>query len=169
MSFLEILGDLAGTEGMGAGSSGQMGNIVRQGLSEGLSANAMLRGLKDNNIGIRRGNFLGLVSDIRASIASGRSAEGVDPFQLINRQSVGTSTASRVGVYRSNVTMRFRGPAVGGERMIESTTFTVTHESILRPIDVINAAREIWSTHSDLYDSQLLDSEYSGTVMNPGL
>jgi hypothetical protein len=168
MSFIDLAGQLSGAQGAGASSSGLLGSVVRQGLSEGLSANTMLTGLQSQGIGIRRGNFLALVSDVRASNAAGLAAQGASLTSNIPLEAVGQVSTGRQGIYRSNVTMRFRGPAVSGERMVESTTFTVTHESLLRPVDIINAARDIWSVHSDLYDSQLLDSEYTGTIYNPG-
>jgi len=168
MSFIELAQDLAGAEGSGATGSGLLGTVVRQGLNEGLPANQILSGLSESGIGIRRANGLALVRDIRASIAATEAAAGLDPLTQIPAQTIGQVSTGRQGVYRSNVTMRFRGPAVNGERMIESSTFTITSDSVLRPIDVINAARDIWSTHSDLYDSELLDTEYTGTVFNPG-
>lgn len=167
--FGEIISDLEGAWGEGDVDRSVLSGVVRAGLEEGLSGNAIQRGLSDAGLGVRRGVLQDLVRTIRAELAIGAAPPPVSLTELPDRNNIARVAEGREGTFRSQILITYRNAIGDGEYAIERTVFSVSSDTLMTPQDALGIAQEIWQTNSAMYgDRQLYGLEYTGTLQNMG-
>lgn len=144
---------------------GYLASLVTQGLTEGLSANAMLRDFQQAGIGIRRANFLQLVGEVRSAQAgrdvwstlAGNSIPEAGAFSTWSGGSANTY------LYRTTVYAR---SGIPGEKSVTSLNFDVLSSEPITPDEAVRRARNQFDSGSvTTYGS---DQEYLGGEVRGG-
>ena len=138
MAFLDILSSLGDVADAGANRT-WMASLVRQGLTEGLSANAMLGAIKTAGLGIRRQSFLQLTGEVRASMAREDQWATMPYDQVPGPELMQEWTGGRAETYLYRLSKLVRR-TVGGELTVERQGFNVLTRSPIAPNDAVAIA-----------------------------
>lgn len=113
--------------------------FIVQGLEEGLSGNAILRGLQEAGAGMNRGTFFQMVGEIRGAIGAREELQGLDYGAIPEGSSYSTWRAGAGDQYATFVTSYVR-PV--GSLDIEQRYYTHITNDPHSPQDAIDAAQD---------------------------
>jgi hypothetical protein len=166
MTFLESISEVgaADTEGIGATRS-QLGSLVSQGLSEGLSGRTMLSVLQENGLGVRRGDFYDLLGEVRAAQSMGETWSSL-PLDLVPDESVATVwTGGATNTYLYRVRMYIREGGSEGMGFYQGN-FDVVTDELITPAEALERAADQFNSgvSSDNYPNQELWGQSLGGI-----
>lgn len=163
-----LFGDiLAATEtGSGAvASENTLVTLVRTGLNEGMSGNAILQGMQSVGLGLRRQSFYQLVGEVRSSLGAGAWATGVDPNTIPTSENIVSWTGGTAGKYLTRVNVYVRERIGEGEYEVARRGLSFLSNEPISPAQAIQNAQDM-PTGMDNYPSrQTLGYEYNGTYL----
>ena len=166
MTFLEGLAD---AEGADIGQS-MSASLIRQGLNEGLSGNAILSAMQEAGLGIRRQSFYQLLGEVRASSALADAWSGAPLDQIPSDDLVTDWTGGRADSYLSRVYMYVR-TNVGGVLSVERRGVSIVTNELITPGDALAAAQSLYEENSEsenYANEQLLGAEFGGVYHQLG-
>lgn len=171
MAFLEALG-AAGAEGLASMGRPLLTSVVGAGVREGLSANAMIRMMAEQGLGIRRQRFLDIVRAVKATqsaeaMAMGADLNSIPTMGAVPEVEVGNLTGfvHKVKVYQTNI--------IDGIRTQTVRNIFVRSNDPLMIKDVVNRAMDVYNTIGATSDSPEVSeeppvAEYAGVVKQVG-
>ncbi len=165
--FDDLLG-AATAGGEGTVSRNTLASIVRVGLSEGLSGNAMQAALKGTGYGLRRGDFLNLVGQVRSSLGAGAWALGVDPNTIPGPDQIAPWSGGTPNRYLTRVNV-YRRVSVGpGEYQVERRGLSFLSANPISPGQAAQQAIDLPVGDEGTDIGELLGVEYNGTYFQTG-
>jgi hypothetical protein len=162
MAFLEFLSSL-GESPLAASGRSMLAPLVRQGLSEGMSANAMLRELRAAGLGLRRQSFLQLVGEVKGSTERAGAWAGVDLTAMPGADMIQEWHGGQSETYLHRVYAYYRSREAG-DLSVYRKGFSILSRSPMTPAQAIASAADLWGegdTSGD-YAQDLLGFEFSG-------
>lgn len=169
MSFLEFLEGIDTAAYSQTTESAIVGGAIRYGLENNVSGAAMLRGLQEIGLGVRRQTFYQLLRNERANIEAGRIPEDLGLTQVPQAGEIPSVSVGRAGTYLTNIRLTYRVADYGGEYHLEERTLSITSRAPISPADAMGVAQDIWSQHAANYPNlAVYDMAYMGTVLHTG-
>lgn len=168
MGLFEDLLEAATGGSEGTVSRNTMASVVRAGLNQGLSGNAIQAALKNTGAGIRRGDFLNLVGQVRSSLGAGQWALGVDPNTVPGPDQIEPWSGGTPNRYLTRVNV-FRRVQVGpGDYQVERRGLSFLSANPLSPAQAMQQASDLPVGDEGTNIGELLGLEYNGTYFQTG-
>lgn len=169
MSFIETLQSL--TEAAAAGGDRSLlAPLIRQGLSEGMSATEMLGSIRDAGVGVRTQSFYQLAGEVRASAARADAWSGAALDQTPSSELIQEWTGGQADKYLSRVYMYVRTRA-SGDLAVERRGVSILTNELITPGDALAMAQDLYSENADsdnYANEELLGAEFGGVYHQLG-
>lgn len=169
MAFTDILESLGEAAAAGADRS-LLAPLMRQGLQEGLSGQAMLGAIRQAGAGVRTQSFYQLLGEVRASAARAEQWSGAALDQLPTHDMVQQWTGGQTDTYLNRVYMYVR-THVEGELAVERRGVSILTNELITPGDALAMAQELYADNadSDNYANEtVLGAEFGGVYHQLG-
>jgi hypothetical protein len=169
VAFTDILESLTGAAEAGADRS-LLAPLVRQGLTEGLSATQMLDAVRSAGVGLRTQSWYQLVGEVRASAARAEQWSGAALDRLPTPDQVQEWSGGHTETYLNRVYMYVRTSATG-ELAVERRGVSILTNELITPGDALSMAQDLYAEgdESDNYaGEQLLGAEFGGVYHQLG-
>lgn len=163
MSFFDVAQSFVESDVADVGNKA-LPALMRQGLSEGLSGNQMLQGLRSIGISISTQRFYGLLGEINATSAMHEGVAGLDLNAELTEENFAPWTTARANGYLYQIRAYFQSvDPVTGQIIRTFKPFDVRSSSILRGYEAIAQAMDYIPLGGDVgSDGSLVGLEITG-------
>jgi hypothetical protein len=147
MAFTDILESIGAASEANLGRS-QLATLVRAGIEEGVSGNAMLSALRGIGSGIRRQSFLQLVGEVRSAAARAETWAQMPLDQMPSDDMVQIWHGGAVNTFLHRVYVYYRSNEFG-IMAVARKGFSILSRTMITPAQALARAQDIWESGSE--------------------